>query len=228
MLYNYMVPGGVRYDMPDGQLGRATCSSSSPCSRTRSSPTTTPCSATTRSSSSAPPTWASSTGRRACDYGCTGPVLRGSGVKWDCRKDDPYSLYHKFDFEIPVGTGEMGTVGDCWDRYIVRVREIEQSCRIIRQALEPLPDGPVPGHRAEEARARRPPARPTRASRAPRASWATTSSPTAARAAFRNKVRSPLLLQPAGGREGRASARWSRTSWPLVGSLDIVLGEIDR
>ena len=57
-----------------------------------------------------------------------------------CAKNDPYSIYDRFDFDIPVGTGEMGTVGDCWDRYHVRVLEMEQSLRIIEQALEGMPD----------------------------------------------------------------------------------------
>ena len=61
----------------------------------------------------------------AINYGASGPVLRGSGVKWDLRKNDPYSIYDRFEFEIPTGKGEMGAVGDCWDRYIVRVREME-------------------------------------------------------------------------------------------------------
>ncbi|NBC66592.1 MAG: NADH-quinone oxidoreductase subunit D [Bacteroidetes bacterium] len=76
----------------------------------------------------------------ALNYAASGPVLRGSGVKWDLRKDDPYSIYDRFDFDIPVGSGEVGTTGDCWDRYMVRVREMEQSLRIIEQALEGMPD----------------------------------------------------------------------------------------
>jgi NADH-quinone oxidoreductase subunit D len=77
----------------------------------------------------------------AINYGCSGPMLRGSGVKWDLRRDDPYSIYDKFEFDIPVGSGEKGTTGDCWDRYIVRIREMQESVRIIRQALERIPDG---------------------------------------------------------------------------------------
>jgi NADH-quinone oxidoreductase subunit D len=57
----------------------------------------------------------------AINYGCTGPVLRGSGLKFDLRRVDGYSVYPELDFEIPVGKGEMGTVGDCWDRNFVRV-----------------------------------------------------------------------------------------------------------
>ncbi len=72
----------------------------------------------------------------AISYGCTGPVLRGSGVKWDIRKDEPYSIYDQFEFEVPVGKGEFGPVGSVLDRYLVRIEEINQSLKIIRQALE--------------------------------------------------------------------------------------------
>jgi NADH-quinone oxidoreductase subunit D len=76
----------------------------------------------------------------AINFACSGPVLRGSGVKYDLRKDEPYSIYDRFDFDIPVGTGEVGVVGDCWNRNIVRVYEMEQSCRIIEQAVAQMPD----------------------------------------------------------------------------------------
>jgi len=79
----------------------------------------------------------------AVGYGLTGPCLRGSGVNWDLRKAVPYSKYDEFDFDIPVGDGRYGTVGDCWDRYFVRVQEMTQSVRIIRQALKKLSEGPV-------------------------------------------------------------------------------------
>jgi NADH-quinone oxidoreductase subunit D len=79
----------------------------------------------------------------AIAYGCSGPMLRGSGVPWDLRRDDPYSVYNKFQWDVQTGSGEMGTVGDCWDRYIVRIREMEQSISIIEQALEQLPEGDV-------------------------------------------------------------------------------------
>jgi NADH-quinone oxidoreductase subunit D len=69
-------------------------------------------------------------------FGVSGPPLRASGLKWDTRKDDSYGYYDKFDFEIPTGKN-----GDVWDRYIVRLHEIEQSTRIIDQALEGLPEG---------------------------------------------------------------------------------------
>ena len=79
----------------------------------------------------------------AMNYGCTGPMLRGSGVDWDLRRDDPYSVYNKIEWDVCVGKGEVGTVGDCWDRHIVRMREMEQSLRIIEQAIAQLPEGNV-------------------------------------------------------------------------------------
>jgi NADH-quinone oxidoreductase subunit D len=72
------------------------------------------------------------------NWGVTGPTLRGSGVKWDVRKAFPYSSYEEFDFDIPIGS-----VGDVYDRYIVRLREMEWSNAIVEQALERLPKGPV-------------------------------------------------------------------------------------
>lgn len=80
---------------------------------------------------------------KALAYGVTGPSLRGSGVKHDLRKSEPYSVYERFEFEVPVGQGLMGTLGDCWDRYWVRMQEMRESCRIVRQAINALPDGPV-------------------------------------------------------------------------------------
>jgi len=74
----------------------------------------------------------------AVNAGLTGPNLRGSGVKWDLRKDEPYCGYETYDFEIPVGTGEAGTLGDCYDRYMVRMREMIESLKLIRQATERL------------------------------------------------------------------------------------------
>ncbi len=71
-------------------------------------------------------------------YGATGPVIRGSGVAYDVRKVEPYSVYSEFDFEIPVFPE-----GDCMARYLVRMEEIAQSLRIIEQALDKLPDGPI-------------------------------------------------------------------------------------
>ncbi|MBC8144040.1 MAG: NADH-quinone oxidoreductase subunit D [bacterium] len=73
----------------------------------------------------------------AINYGITGPMLRACGVRWDIRRDDQYSIYDRFDFEVPIGTNNDGAVlGDCYNRYWVRVREIEESIRIVEQAVQ--------------------------------------------------------------------------------------------
>ena len=74
----------------------------------------------------------------AINYGCSGPMLRGSGLKWDLRRVDEYSAYPELEFEVPIGKGEMGSLGDCWDRYKVRVDEIVESIHIIEQCIERL------------------------------------------------------------------------------------------
>jgi NADH-quinone oxidoreductase subunit D len=81
------------------------------------------------------------TREQAIDYGLSGPNLRGSGVAWDVRRDLPYGAYPNFQFEVPVGKGWAGTVGDCYDRYYVRCLEMAESSKIVRQALESLPEG---------------------------------------------------------------------------------------
>jgi NADH-quinone oxidoreductase subunit D len=85
----------------------------------------------------------------ALAFGASGPVVRGSGVAWDIRKVFPYSGYEKFDFDIPVGS-----VGDVYDRYMVRMLEMEQSLKIVNQALEGLPTGP---YRVENKKVSPPP-----------------------------------------------------------------------
>jgi NADH-quinone oxidoreductase subunit D len=77
-------------------------------------------------------------GDTAINTAASGPMLRASGVKWDIRKADPYSIYDRFDFEVPVGT-----VGDNYDRYWVRMQEMRQSVRILEQAIAQLPAGEV-------------------------------------------------------------------------------------
>jgi NADH-quinone oxidoreductase subunit D len=91
----------------------------------------------------------------AVDYNLVGPNLRGSGIKFDIRRHEPYSVYPDLDFDIPVGKGEVGTLGDCFDRYIVRMLEMKECCRIIRQCLKQMPEGPVI---AKVARNYKPPA----------------------------------------------------------------------
>jgi NADH-quinone oxidoreductase subunit D len=81
--------------------------------------------------------------QRLLELGVTGPLLRATGNPWDLRKASPYSSYDQFDFKIPIGT-----VGDCYDRYRVRIVEMRESCKIVRQAIEGLPEGPfITGNR---------------------------------------------------------------------------------
>ncbi len=74
----------------------------------------------------------------AIDYGVTGPMLRGSGVRWDLREAMPYEAYGEVEFDVPVGKN-----GDTYDRYLVRIAEMRQSARIVAQCLDKLPEGPV-------------------------------------------------------------------------------------
>ena len=76
--------------------------------------------------------------KTAIDYSVTGPNLRATGLKWDLRKDEPYSIYDRFEFDIPAGTNS-----DTWDRYMVRIQEMRQANRIVEQALESIPEGEI-------------------------------------------------------------------------------------
>ena len=76
--------------------------------------------------------------KEALDWGFTGPMLRGSGVAWDLRKHEPYAIYDKVDFDIPIGKN-----GDCYDRYLIRMEEMKQSLKIINQVLDKMPKGEV-------------------------------------------------------------------------------------
>jgi NADH-quinone oxidoreductase subunit D len=74
----------------------------------------------------------------AVRWGFSGPMIRGSGIAWDLRKSQPYDVYDRMDFEVPIGTS-----GDCYDRFMVRVEEVRQSIRIMKQCLADMPDGPI-------------------------------------------------------------------------------------
>ena len=82
------------------------------------------------------------TADEAINWGIVGPNLRGSGVARDVRKDDPYGVYPKLNFDVPVGTGKYGAVGDCFARFVVRIEEMKESAKIIRQALWRIDDHP--------------------------------------------------------------------------------------
>ncbi|HOU53845.1 MAG TPA: NADH-quinone oxidoreductase subunit C [Myxococcota bacterium] len=92
----------------------------------------------------------------AMSFSLVGPNLRGSGVRWDLRRDEPYSVYPELEFDVPVGRGFRGTVGDAYDRFMVRMLEMQESARILRQAIARIPDGEF---RAKVPRVLKPPAR---------------------------------------------------------------------
>jgi NADH-quinone oxidoreductase subunit D len=162
----------------------------------------------------------------ALSYNITGPNLRGSGIQWDLRKDETYSGYDSYDFEVPVGRGEFGPIGSCWDRYYVRVREMEQSVRIIRQALDRLPEGDV--QEKVPKRVKPPKGDVYARSETPRGElgYYIVSDGTGVNP-FRVKVKSPcftaLSILPEIGRGVLIADVIA-----LIGSIDIVLGEIDR
>ncbi len=162
----------------------------------------------------------------AIAYGVTGPNLRGSGVKWDVRKDEPYSIYERFDFDVPVGRGAMGTLGDCWDRYMVRIHEMRESVKIVRQAVAGIPEGPV---MAEDlGKSVKVPAGElyTRVEN-PRGElgfWIVSGGKDTA---LRCKVRAPSFCSMSAFKELTRGTMIADLV-AIVGSFDIVLGEIDR
>ena len=162
----------------------------------------------------------------ALNYSASGPVLRGSGVKWDLRKNDPYSIYDRFDFEIPTGSGEMGTTGDCWDRYIIRVREMEQSLRIIEQALDGLPEK-IDVTKSIEKRVRPKEGELYFRSETPRGELGYYIISDKSGSPYRVKARAPsfvhLSMLPSISKGALIADLVA-----IVGSIDIVLGEVDR
>jgi NADH-quinone oxidoreductase subunit D len=161
----------------------------------------------------------------AISYGIGGPNLRGSGVKWDLRKEEPYGIYERFDFNVPIGTGEFGPLGAAWDRYMVRVREMLESINILRQAIDQLPSGDPNG------------AMPRRVRPAEGDAYMRTESPRGeigfylvsdgSEQPYRCKGRSPCFTAISAVNE-IGSGVLVADLVAIVGSLDIVLGEIDR
>ncbi|MDE3058236.1 MAG: NADH-quinone oxidoreductase subunit D [Bacteroidota bacterium] len=161
----------------------------------------------------------------AINYGCSGPMLRGSGVDWDLRRDDPYSIYNKFAWDVCVGKGEMGTVGDCWDRHIVRAREMEQSIRIIEQALEQIPEGNVQA--ALPKRIRPNPGEVYARIESPRGELGYYIVSDGSATPYRIKARSPAFSNLSVINEISKGAMIADMV-AIAGSIDIVLGEVDR
>ena len=157
----------------------------------------------------------------AIALGLTGPCLRACGYAYDVRKAQPYSVYDRFDFDVPVGLD-----GDCWDRHWVRIREMYESLRIVEQALEQLPDGPVASPLGR--RLVRPPAGESYVrTENPRGEIGVYLVSDGTDRPYRVKVRPPSFCNLSALRRLLLDT-WVADSVVVLGSLDIVLGEVDR
>jgi NADH-quinone oxidoreductase subunit D len=182
---------------------------------------------------------------QALDWGFTGPVLRATGMPWDLRKSQPYDAYEHMEFDVPVGE-----VGDCYDRYLVRIEEMRQSLRIMRQALEKMPAGAI---KIEDRKVTPPPRAVMKHSmealihhfklytegyhvpagetytavEAPKGEFGVYLVSDGSNRPYRCKIRSPgfAFLQ---GIEFLSKGHMLADVVAIIGSLDVVFGEIDR
>jgi NADH-quinone oxidoreductase subunit D len=152
-------------------------------------------------------------------------MLRGAGFKWDLRKDIPYSIYKEVEFDIPTGSGEMGTLGDCWDRHIVRMREMNESIRIIEQLIDGIPEG---AHRAKVGKVIKVPAGEGYSrTECPRGELAFYIVSDGGTGPYRVKCKSPCFMNIA-TIDDLSRGTMVADLVASIGSLDIVLGEVDR
>ena len=185
------------------------------------------------------------TKQQAIDWGFSGAMLRASGVPWDLRKSQPYDVYDKMDFDIPVGK-----TGDCYARYLVRMEEMRQSLRIMRQCLKDMPSGPVivednkvaPPKRAAMKQSMEamihhfklftegfhvPAGETYTAVEAPKGEFAVYLVADGTNRPYRCKIRSPGFTHLQ-GTDFMCKGHMLADAVAIVGSMDIVFGEIDR
>ena len=172
-------------------------------------------------------------------------MLRASGVPWDLRKAQPYDVYDEMDFDIPIGKN-----GDCYDRYLVRVEEMRQSVRIIRQCIENMPDGPVmtedgkvgPPARGEMKRSMEalihhfklytegfhvPPGETYTAVEAPKGEFGVYLVSDGTNKPYRCKIRAPGFAHLQ-AMDYLCRGHMLADSVAILGAMDVVFGEIDR
>jgi NADH-quinone oxidoreductase subunit D len=156
----------------------------------------------------------------AINCGISGPVARASGIKHDLRRDDPYLIYDRFEFDIPTSEN-----GDCYDRYRVRIEEMRQSLRILEQAMQQIPGGPV---KADLPHLVRPPAGEAYAHiEAPKGELGFYVVSDDSIAPYRCHVRSPSLINLTALRQ--MVRGWKIADLIIIfGSIDITMGEVDR
>ena len=153
-------------------------------------------------------------------YSVTGPVLRGAGVSWDLRKAQPYSGYEQYDFDVPVGQH-----GDSYDRYLVRMEEMRQSARIIEQAIDRIPTGPI---MAKVPKVLKPPPGEVYVSiEAPKGELGYFIVSDGSTIPYRVRVRPPSFLNLQ-SLEKMAKGALVADVVAIIGTIDIVLGEVDR
>jgi NADH-quinone oxidoreductase subunit D len=162
------------------------------------------------------------TAEQAIAYGLSGPLLRASGVNWDLRRDEPYSIYPRFKFNIPVGN-----YGDVYDRYLVRLAEMRESVSIIEQALEKLPaEGPIVPEKMPR-RLRTPPGEVYAKVESPRGEWGVYLVSKGGDKPYRLKMRSPSFCNLSALRE-MTIGQFLADAVMILGSMDIVLCDVDR
>jgi NADH-quinone oxidoreductase subunit D len=181
----------------------------------------------------------------ALDWGFTGPMLRGSGLAWDLRKSQPYEVYEELDFDIPVGK-----TGDTYARYLIRMAEMYESLKIMRQCIEKMPDGPVkvedykvvPPPRAEMKRSMEalihhfklftegyhvPAGEVYAAVEAPKGEFGVYLVADGSNRPYRCRIRAPGFLHLQ-GLDFMSKGHLLADAVAIIGSMDIVFGEIDR
>ena len=161
----------------------------------------------------------------AIGYALSGPMIRGSGIPMDLRRDRPYSVYPELEFDVPVGTGEKGTLGDCWDRYWVKMLEIRQCVRILRQCIARMPDGPF---RTKIPRSLKvPPGEVYAEFENPRGHLGFYIESQGGVIPYRVKIRGPSFVNLAVTHELCRDVLLGDVP-AIIGSIDIVMGEVDR
>jgi NADH-quinone oxidoreductase subunit D len=152
-------------------------------------------------------------------------MIRGSGIPLDLRRDRPYSIYDRLEFDVCVGDGRMGTLGDCWDRYWVKMQEMTQCCRILRQCAAQIPAGPF---RAKLPRAMKvPPGEVYEEYENPRGHLGFYIESQGGTIPYRVKIRGPSFVNLACLGELCRGVLLADVP-AIIGSIDIVMGETDR
>ncbi len=154
------------------------------------------------------------------DLGVTGPVLRASGVNWDLRKAQPYAAYSEFEFEIPTGQN-----GDTYDRYLVRIAEMRQSLRIISQAVAGIPEGPIMAKVPKVIKP--PPGEVYHSIEAPKGELGYFIVSDGSTQPYRLRVRPPSFVNLQ-ALDKMVRGQLVADVVAVIGTLDIVLGEVDR